>query len=243
MSAGVVYYSDGHAPAEILAASRRTIEASGLPIVAVTLLHQGELFMSWPAATKEITTMEPRGYLTMFSQILAGLCQLTTETAFLAEHDILYHRSHFDFDPPRPDCYFYDLNWWKVRADDGHAIHYRAKQTAFLCANRELLIQHYRKRIALCESVGFSRKMGFEPGSHKRPERVDDVPSSVWYSPLPNIDIRHGQNLTASRWSPTEFRDPASCEDWIEADAVPGWGITNGRFGDFLQEVACGVSV
>lgn len=242
MTKGIVYYSDGHAPAEILAASRRTIDASGMPIVAVTLLRPGIPMYAWPAAT-HIVRAEPRGHLTMFRQILAGLEALTTDVAFLAEHDVLYHASHWQFDPPRPDCYFYNLNWWKVRADDGHAIHYRAKQTAFLCANRELLIQHYRKRIALCESGGFSRKMGFEPGSHKRPERVDDVPSSVWYSAFPNIDIRHGQNLTESRWDPTQFRDPASCEEWAEADHVDGWGMTKGRFHKLLQEIACVASL
>lgn len=241
MSAGIVYYSDGHAPAEILAASRRTIETSGLPIIAVhSYLDPMIRVHLWMAASNHIIR-GVRGPLTMFRQILSGLERLDTDVAFLAEHDILYHPSHFDFEPSRPDCYFYNLNWWKVRADDGHAIHYRAKQTAFLCANRELLIQHYRKRIALCESVGFSRKMGFEPGSHKRPERVDDVPSSIWYSPLPNIDIRHGQNLTASRWSQTEFRDPTSCEEWEEADHVKGWGITKSRFPELLRSVETGV--
>lgn len=237
MTKGCVYYSDCRPDPAILEASRRTIEASGMPIVAVTLAP-----IAWPSARNLVLLLE-RGAVTMFRQILAGLEALTTDVAFLCEHDILYHPSHFAFAPPRPDAYFYNLNVYKVRASDGHAIHYRAKQTSGLCANRELLIAHYRKRIALCEAVGFTRKMGFEPGSHARPERVDDVPSGIWWGAFPNIDIRHDRNLTESRWDPAQFRDPTSCEGWTEADAVPGWGVTKGRFSEFLQEVACVASV
>lgn len=244
MTKGCVYYSDGHAPPEVLAASRRTIESSGLPVVVVALhAPVTTRFSTWGSAKKAVFVFGERGAVTMFRQILAGLEALDTDVAFLCEHDILYHPSHFQFDPPRPDVFFYNLNTWKVRAADGHAIHYRAKQTSGLCANRELLIAHYRKRIALCEAVGFTRKMGFEPGSHARPERVDDVPSGIWWSAFPNIDIRHDRNLTESRWDPAQFRDPTSCEGWTEADAVPGWGVTKGRFSEFLQEVACVASV
>ena len=93
---------------------------------------------------------------------------------------------------------------------------YVAKQTSQLCANRQLLLQHYRTRVARVERDGFSRAMGFEPGSHNRPERVDDVPSDVWRSSAPNYDIRHGHNLTPSRWSPTQFRNQRNCQEWRE---------------------------
>jgi hypothetical protein len=53
----------------------------------------------------------------------------------------------------------------------------------------------------------------------------------------PNIDIRHGRNLTATRWSKSQFRNQRYTKGWTEAGEVPGWGITKGRFDDFLMEV------
>src|SRR5690606_38703748 len=45
LTRGVVYYSDCRPSADILEAARRTIAASGMPIVAVTLAP-----IRWPAA-------------------------------------------------------------------------------------------------------------------------------------------------------------------------------------------------
>ena len=78
--------------------------------------------------------------------------------------------------------------------------------------------------------------MGFEPGTHSRRERVDDLKCETWMAQFPNIDIRHGHNLTPSRWKQSEFRNQKYCEGWTESDSVPGWGKTQGRFQEFLQE-------
>ncbi|HET7619143.1 MAG TPA: hypothetical protein VFK20_11585, partial [Vicinamibacterales bacterium] len=162
----------------------------------------------------------------------------------LCEHDVLYHPSHFDVVPPRDDVYYYNLHTIKVDAATGRAVSYVTKQTSGLCANRQLLIEHYRKRIAIVERDGFSRRMGFEPGSHRRKERIDDVPSDVWRSPFANVDIRHTANLTQSRWSPSQFRDQRNCQAWTEHTAAPGWPAWHGRpFAAFLQEVAHGALV
>lgn len=229
---GIVYYSDCRPDAAILAAAQHSIEASGLPIVAVTLAP-----VQWPAARNLVLPLE-RGTLTMFRQILAGLEALDTDDVFFCEHDVLYHQSHFAFAPPSAHQYFYNMNVWKVDAQTGRAVHYRTKQTSGLCADRQLLIAHYRTRIARVEREGFSRKMGFEPGSHSRSERVDDVPSGEWRSPAPNIDIRHTANLTASRWARDQFRDQRNCQGWTEADEIPGWGRTKGRFAEWLAAVS-----
>lgn len=232
-TAGCVYYSDCLPTPAVLEPVRHSIAASGLPIVAVTLAP-----IDWPEASNIVLPLD-RGYLAMFKQILAGLEALDTEFAFLTEHDVRYHPTHFDFRPPQRDVYYFNVNVWKLHGETGQAVTYETKQTSGLCANRELLIAHYRKRIAIVERDGFSRKMGFEPGSHRRPERVDDVPSDVWRSAFPNVDIRHGANLTASRWHPSEFRDPRNCRGWTEADEIPGWGWTKGRVAEWLDETAC----
>lgn len=164
----------------------------------------------------------------MFEQILAGLNAVGTDIVYFCEHDVLYHPAHFanfEIEPPRKDTFYYNLNVWKVDVKTGRAVTYITKQTSGLVAYRDLLIEHYTKRIELVKANGFSRKMGFEPGSHKRRERVDDYPSDT-YSPLyPNIDLRHSKNLTASRWSQDQFRDQRNCRGWRESDIrhIEGW--------------------
>jgi glycosyltransferase involved in cell wall biosynthesis len=238
-TAGLCYYSDCRGDTTILQAVRDQLLrcARGRLIASVTLGSSVHWDTSGIDRVYQLVPGGERGYLSMFRQILAGLEALDTDYAFLVEHDCLYHPSHFDFVPPRDDVYYYNLNVWKVNAETGHAVTYETKQTSGLCANRHLLLEHYRKRVKRVEQEGFSRKMGFEPGSHNRPERVDDIGSDVWRSASPNLDIRHGHNLTESRWSPSEFRSQRNCRGWQEADTVPGWDYPAGRFMEWLTKL------
>ncbi len=236
-SKGVIWYSDGLPDPAILDLSRRTVERSGLPIAAVSLRP-----LDWPAA-KCIVLDLPRGPLTMFRQILVALEMLTADVAFFCEHDVAYSVSHFEFTPQRDDVFYYNENVWQVRASDGHALHYPCNKVSGLCANREFLIKHYRRRIAKVERDGFSMRMGYEPGTHHRPERVDNYKCASWRSAVPNIDIRHDSNLSPSRWSKEEFRNKRYTEGWIEGGDVPGWGRTGGRFPEFLRDLSREVAV
>jgi len=242
---GCVYYTDGRLDTSIQRPCELQLRRiAPHPIVFVKLnevtdrcfnshgwLAHGELF----GAVKG-----ERGPLTMFRQILVGLELLETDVAFLTEHDVLYDASHFAFTPPRADVFYYNANVWRVRASDGHVLHYPCNQVSGLCANRELLIEHYRKRVARVEAHGFSMKMGYEPGTHRRPERVDDYGCESWMSAVPNIDIRHDTNLSPSRWQKDQFRDQRYTKGWVEGDSVPGWGVTAGRFPEFLADVVRG---
>jgi hypothetical protein len=230
-STGILYYSDCRGDARILQAVRARVSEIGLPIVAVTLAS-----VDWPDALNVVMPLA-RGYLTMFRQIMIGLELIEADVVFFAEHDVLYHPSHFTFRPDRADRYYYNQHVWKVSADDGRALHYRCSQTSGLCADRRLLLEHYRTRVDRVARDGFSRAMGFEPGTHRRAARVDDVPAETWLSPVPNVDIRHGHNLTPSRWRREQFRNQRYTEGWTTSDRVPGWGVTQGRFWDFLTEV------
>ena len=229
---GVVYYSDCRGDLAILRAAREQLARSvnGHQIVSVGLDYI-------PFGDVQITLPLERGYLAMFKQILAGLEMSDADVIFLAEHDVLYHPSHFDFTPPDASLVYYNENVWKVDQETGRALHYACRQTSGLCAYRSVLLEHYRKRVELVKEHGFSRKMGFEPGTHGRPERVDLLHSEAWMSPKPNIDIRHKHNLTPSRWRKDQFRDKRHCQGWTEADEVPGWGKTKGRFEEFLKEM------
>lgn len=244
LTKGIVYYTDGRLTPAIRDAVHSQLNRSrgASPIVAVLCIPVG-----WfPGESPDVTNIclhQKASQLTMFRQILAGLEALTTDVAFLAEHDVLYHPSHFDFAPTRDDCFFYNQNVFKVDASDGKALHYRCNQTSGLCASRALLLEHYRKRVAMVEAGGFSMRMGYEPGTHHRDGRVDDYGCETWMSEFPNVDIRHGLNLTKSRWSKTEFRNQKYTEGWTESDYVPGWpGIVKGRFNEWLRDAVAMVA-
>lgn len=231
VAGSVVYYTDNELDPVIIQASQNQLtRATGnIEIVSVSL-------KPIPFGQNIVLPLE-RGYLTMFKQILAGLEAATGDVVFLCEHDILYHPSHFNFLPPRKDVFYYNRNNWKVRYDDGQALFYTCEQTMGLCAYRELLLEHYRRRVARVESDGFNRSMGFEPGKHQLPNGVDSYGWDFYFSEYPNIDIRHDKNLTSSRWRQDQFRNQKNCQDWKMADDVPGWGVTKGRFKDLLGEL------
>lgn len=253
LTKGIVYYSDCRPNPSLLQACHRRLKLSApdLPLVAVTLgelpfgrvIHNSDSYLPVPWT---------RGILTMFRQILLGLETLTTDIAYLCEHDMLYHPSHFVLVPERNDAFYYNENTFKVHHKTGHALFYYTKQTSGLIANRKLLVEHYHRRIAKVvqnqrdieakglpvRRDGFSRHMGFEPGCHSPPRGVDRYPALRLMSTHPNIDIRHDRNLTPSRWSQKEFRRKSTCQGWLEADEVPGWGKTKNRFEEFLKEVS-----
>lgn len=224
-----VYYSDNRLDPIIERACQRQLLKSGLPIVNVSLqpLDFGFNIVLWAK----------RGILTMFQQILVGIEALEADIIYLSEYDVIYHPSHFDFVPPDPSKIWFNLNVWDVRASDGHALYHEGKRTSQICAYRDVLLEHYRKRVEIVERDGFSRRMGFEPGTHGRAERVDDLQSDTWMSEYPNLDIKHGKNLTKSRWKKEEFRNQRYTKGWAEADSVDGWGVTKDRFMELLEGV------
>jgi len=235
MTTGLLYYSDCRLDPRIAEAVRRQIDrcAEDREIVSVTLQP-----LLW---RRNIILSEPRGAVTMFRQILAGLRALHADRVYFCEHDVLYHSSHFTSPPIRDDVFCYNEHRWQVDTRTGHAAHYRCGQTSGLCASRLLLIEHYEKRLAAVEQAGgYQREMGYEPGTNKWSVRIHPYGFETWMATWPNIDLRHGRNLSKTRWDPSLFRNKNSCLGWKEAGSVPGWGQIEGRFEAFLDDVLMG---
>lgn len=226
---GIVYYTDNRLSEDIDAAVKRQLQkcCNGHVLVSVSLkpIKFGN----------NIVLDAQRGYLTMFQQILTGIENCNADIIFLAEHDVLYHPSHFEFVPVHKDRFYYDENIWNVDYETGKALFYRVRKVSQLCAYRELLLKHYRRRVELVERNGFTRRMGFEPGTHRRNERVDDTTYETYFSEYPSIDIRHSHNMTQNRWRKDQFRNQP--QDWQMADGVPGWGLTLNNFDKVLNAI------
>lgn len=227
MTKGLVYYTDNKVDPTIGEAVRQRLREVNLLTVSVSLAPID-------FGTNIVLPLE-RGYLTMFKQILTGLEALTTDIAYLVEHDVLYSPSHFTRTPIGLE---YNQNVWKVDSASGRAVHYPCSQVSGLAAPRILLLEHYTKRVAKVEANGFTMGMGFEPGTHNRSARVDNLTSTVWMSEFPNVDIRHTSNLSKTKWSPSDFRNPRYAVGWVESDSIPGWGKTLGCFDNFLKDLS-----
>lgn len=222
-SKGIIYYCDNQLKVKIAVAVQRQLkkisENYNIPIVSASLKPMD--------FGQNIHVQLQRGVLTMFKQILTALEASTADIIYFCEADVLYHPSHFDFVPPKKDVFYYNENVWKLDAKTGHALHYKCKQVSGIVVYRELALNHYRKRVELVEKNGFTMAMGYEPGTHRRPERVDDSTAEGFMSEFPNVDIRHDGNFSPTRWRKDQFRNQKYTEGWTESDTeIPGWGET-----------------
>lgn len=206
----IVYYTCNTHPPEIDDLAREHLSKIDLPIISVSLNKDLDF------GDTRIRMDGERSPLMMHKQIVQGLGAADADYVFLTESDVLYHPSHFDFVPPTNDKYYFNVNVWKMRWDDKHCIKTdSAQQTSGIVASRELLLDFYTSRVAEIEKNGFDRH--YEP-----PEslRVD------YESEFSNICIRHGKNLTKSKWSIDDYRNKKYAEGWKEAyiKEIPYWG-------------------
>ena len=206
---GIIYYTDNCLNIKLANICRKQLLKSGLPIVSASLKPM--------TFGKNIYFPLERGYVTLVKQILGALEASESQIVFFTEHDVLYHPSHFDFVPPTKDKFYYNQNIWMLRTSDGFAVHYDCNKLSQLCCYRDLAIQYYRKLLTRVEKDGWNNTETFEPGTH-------NDQWVAWKSEQPNVDIRHGANLTKSKWCKEDFRNEKYFVGWQEAWEIPFWG-------------------
>ena len=177
----ILYYTDNTHNPLIEDLCRQQLLKANLPIVSVSLNKDIDF------GDKRIRMDGKRSPEMMLKQITAGLEECEGYT-YLAENDVLYHPSHFDF-TPREDKFYFNTNVWKwkwgtdlcVWTDD-------LQQLSGMSGYKGLLLDYFRNK---------------EANRHYEPKE-----NTVNYqSTHPNIDIRHDRNITKSKWSPQDFRN------------------------------------
>jgi hypothetical protein len=223
-SKGVIYYTHNIGDPKILDACRKQLLKG---IKEKHIISASSIPIEFGKKNIVVPLIKEPKFLDMFTKILKCLEESTTDVIFFAEHDVMYHPKHFDFIPPEKNKYYYNTNVWRVRASDGHSLFCNdLQQLSGLVAYRETLIEHFKKRLQkTIELGGYSSAMGFEPGTHNRPERIDDLKAESYFAKFPNLDIRHDTNSTASRWSKELFRNQKYTEGWQEKNVfdIEGW--------------------
>ena len=209
MTKGIIFYTDNQVNLKLAHAVQSTIRDSHLPITSCSLKPMDKMGTNYHLKAE-------RGIMTMFKQILTCLENAQEEVVFFCEADVLYHPSHFDFEPEDRQMFYYNTNWWSVGRGD-KAVTWDANRVSQLCCFREHALNYYRERIKEIEANGFNRS--YEPGGR------DETKYRRWTSEVANIDVLHGNNLTARKWSPKDFRDKSTGQNFQETtiDNIPGW--------------------
>lgn len=229
----VIYYTcNTHIPL-IDEACRAQLKKSGLPIISVSLNKDLDF------GDTRLRLDGQRGAEMMHRQIIKGLEASSAKYVFLCESDVLYHPSHFDFTPKRTDVFYYNTNVWKARYPDGHLVWTDdLQQVSGICASRELLLQHFTRKLEQMLENGFDGH--YEPGVKQTTfpvSRGGKYGTENFKSALPNLCIRHDANLTKSKWSPKEFRNQKYAKGWKESSSIFGWEFTEGNFIEYLEKL------
>lgn len=203
LSKGIIYYTDNQLNLKISRSVQSQLKSIGLPIVSASLKPM--------SLGKNIVLPLKRSKLSMFKQIEAALEASTADIIYFCEHDVIYHPSHFEFNPTEKNTFYFNTNVWKVDNASRKALRVdKCEQLSGMCIYRDLALSFCKEKIAQMESVGFDGH--YEPQGHRE----------TWESALPNVDIRHDNNLTANRWSKEEFRNQENTIGWTEGEC-PEW--------------------
>jgi glycosyltransferase involved in cell wall biosynthesis len=229
LTKGIVYYTDNSCAERILYVVRNRLKVicKDWDIVSVS---------QYPTdfGRNFVLPLE-RSVKSLYKQVVKGLQESKADIIFLCEHDVLYHPSHFKAVPPAEDVFYYDHNRWCLEEKNGKAVFYHSDCPSYMCAYRELLLEHYTKVLARIEKEGWTSKYGYSPPKGlPKAEYIGSV--QTYMAEFPTIDVRHKNSFTSHKMKKEHFRSESSRKGWTEAWEIKGWGKTKDRFEDFLRE-------
>ncbi|KKU88100.1 hypothetical protein A3A64_00790 [Candidatus Gottesmanbacteria bacterium RIFCSPLOWO2_01_FULL_48_11] len=218
---GIIYYTDNRLGEPIFSAVQQQLLKSGLPIVSVSLAPI--------TFGRNIVRVGEPGYISMVDQIVTALEASGADYVFFCEHDVLYHPSHFDFTPAKDDVYYYNMNNWRWAYPGNKIIRYDGLTSlSQLCVRTTLALQHFKTRQERMYAIGLekfrtkdphhARVWGYEPGRKTGG-------NGEWYSPSPNIDIRHATTFTLRKVGLKDFRTKPTGWKETTLDNIPGWDV------------------
>lgn len=232
MTKSCIYYTDCHAEPLILKTCQEQLRKSfPWEIVCVSLrpVDFGD--------KRIVLSGLNRSYPTYLKQILAGLENATSEVVFFTEHDVLYHPSHFEYEPEKPDVYYYNINNYRWRYPTEFAITYdQLHSLSGMCCNRETAIKHYKYRIQVMEEMHldvnrareprWARRFGYEPGTKPKARGgITDETFITWKSAFPNVDIRHRYTFSKPKTTKEEFIHFPDTFREVTIDTIQGWNL------------------
>ena len=246
MTKGIIYYTDNSLDEEFAKLFRQRLvnAAPDIPIVSVS---QRPIDLGKNICIGEIG----KSYYNLWKQVLTALMYSKADVVYIAEHDVLYDSSYFEFEPEDDNCFYYNRNLWFVRTRDGRALSKPNLCFSQCICNKLTLLDNMMQRVKWYENKGGThpRYGPSEPGRIRK-TKLDERKlfginlDQKWrlerfMSSKPNVDVRHGENYSGTRRFniKPQGKENKYYADWVYTDAVPGWGKSQGRFNNWLQEV------
>lgn len=198
----IVYYTDSQLDERLANAVRKQIaKAAGpIPIISVS---QKPLKFGQNICVGE----KPREYRSMYEQLLVGVEAAPPESVvYLCEHDVFYHPSHFAKLPNKATHAYFNTNrfYWSTGTNSFFPARGRRAMSQGV-AFREVWLEHARERLEQW-SCGDTTKM--------------KIRYFNFASARPNVDVRHGANLTANGRYKNDFIKGRK----TGVSNLPGWG-------------------
>ena len=201
----IIFYTDNNLTLKIAHKVQKILRETGLPIYSSSLKPMPHFGINTHIKME-------RGIEAYFTQILTALESSNEEVVYFCEHDVFYHPSHFDFIPEDKNKFYFNTNVWKWNTEKEYGLWVDGcEQVSGICCYRELALEFYREKLKQVKAGNFDRH--YEPQKNRE----------TWQSEFPNVDIRHGNNLTKSRWTKEEFRNKKYTKGWKESKTIPGW--------------------
>jgi len=105
-----------------------------------------------------------------------------------------------------------------------------------MVAHRDLLIKHYSNCVEWVSRDGWKGKYGYSPPKGvPKDKRIGAY--KTYMAEYPTLDVRRKASWTRKRMDKSQFRSERGHRGWKESDSVPGWGLTKGRFDEFIKEI------
>lgn len=208
----VIVYTTHNQLDEVLAkAVRKQIKKACGPIPIISVSQKPLDF-----GTNICVGEKPLVYQSAYEQLLTGLEAAPPESiVYVCEHDVFYHPSHFAFLPESREHAYFNTARYHFTIDSSWFLPARGKRALSQCvAYREMLIEHCKGRIAKWEAG--------EPTRMK-------IRFYNFESARPNVDIRHGENLTPDGDYKRNYRKGIKQPEVAgkyggEVYNLPGWG-------------------
>lgn len=200
-----LYYTDSRLDESLANAVRKQIErvCGTIKIVSVS---KNPLRFGQNIVCKDLE----HSYESMYKEIKDGLDVIPDGAiVYLLEHDVFYHPSHFTKIPENDTHAFFNTNRWYWCTNN--TSYYKARGKAALSqgvAYKKIWVDHVEKRLEAWKNDPNNklkiRFMNFE-------------------SERPNIDVRHGYNLTERG----KYKKEHERNETLNVTDLPGWGTVH----------------